>query len=283
MKFKNIVGVAVTALSVGVLAACGGSSTESDSSANTLRVAVMSLSDSDQARWDKIQENLGDEVKLELTQFTDYSQPNKALAEDEVDINAFQHYNFLDNWNKENGENLVAIADTVISPIRLYSGTENGKNKYTKVEEIPDGAEIAVPNDPTNESRALYVLQAAGLIKVGVSGTELATIADISENKKNLKITELDASQTASSLESVAAAVVNNNFAVEAGLDYKNVLFKEQKDENSKQWYNVIAAHEDWEKSDKAEAIKKVIAAYHQDNVKKVIEETSDGLDEPIW
>ncbi|MFX3828788.1 MetQ/NlpA family ABC transporter substrate-binding protein, partial [Streptococcus suis] len=89
------------------------------------------------------------------------SQPNKAVAENEVDINAVQHYNFLNNWNQENGEDLVAIADTYIAPIRLYSGTADGKNKYPKVEEIPDGAEIAVPNDPTNESRALYLLQAA--------------------------------------------------------------------------------------------------------------------------
>ncbi|HEM3616718.1 TPA: MetQ/NlpA family ABC transporter substrate-binding protein [Streptococcus suis] len=285
MKLKKLFTLAAAALSVGVLAACGSSSSSSssDSSATTVRVGVMSLSDSEQARWDKVQEILDDEVKLEFTQFTDYSQPNKAVAENEVDINAFQHYNFLNNWNQENGEDLVAIADTYIAPIRLYSGTADGKNKYTKVEEIPDGAEIAVPNDPTNESRALYLLQTAGLIKVGVSGTELATIADITENKKNLKITELDASQTASSLSSVDAAVVNNTFVLEAGLDYKNALYKEQKDENSKQWYNLIAARSDWEKSEQAASIKKIIEAYQTDEVKKVIEETSDGMDEPVW
>lgn len=285
MKLKKLFSLAAAALSVGVLAACGSSSSSSssDSSATTVRVGVMSLSDSEQARWDKVQEILDDEVKLEFTQFTDYSQPNKAVAENEVDINAFQHYNFLNNWNQENGEDLVAVADTYIAPIRLYSGTADGKNKYTKVEEIPDGAEIAVPNDPTNESRALYLLQTAGLIKVGVSGTELATIADITENKKNLKITELDASQTASSLSSVDAAVVNNTFVLEAGLDYKNALYKEQKDENSKQWYNLIAARSDWEKSEQAASIKKIIEAYQTDEVKKVIEETSDGMDEPVW
>ncbi|MGQ7342291.1 MetQ/NlpA family ABC transporter substrate-binding protein [Streptococcus suis] len=285
MKLKKLFSLAAAALSVGVLAACGSSSSSSssDSSATTVRVGVMSLSDSEQARWDKVQEILDDEVKLEFTQFTDYSQPNKAVAENEVDINAFQHYNFLNNWNQENGEDLVAIADTYIAPIRLYSGTADGKNKYTKVEEIPDGAEIAVPNDPTNESRALYLLQTAGLIKVGVSGTELATIADVTENKKNLKITELDASQTASSLSSVDAAVVNNTFVLEAGLDYKNALYKEQKDENSKQWYNLIAARSDWEKSEQAASIKKIIEAYQTDEVKKVIEETSDGMDEPVW
>ncbi|MTB64363.1 MetQ/NlpA family ABC transporter substrate-binding protein [Streptococcus sp. zg-86] len=284
MKLKKLASLAVVAFaSVAALAACGSGASKEAKNDNVLRVGVMSLSDSEEARWDKVQELLGDKVKLEFTQFTDYSQPNKAVAEDEVDINAFQHYNFLENWNKENGQDLVAVADTYIAPIRLYSGTENGKNKYKSVDEIPDGSEIAVPNDPTNESRALYLLQAAGLIKLDVSGTELATVVNIKENPKKLKVTELDASQTASSLPSVAAAVVNNTFVREAGLDYKNALYKEQKDENSHQWYNLIAAKSDWEKSSKADAIKELIKAYHTDDVKKVVEESSDGMDEPVW
>ncbi|MCP1639795.1 MetQ/NlpA family ABC transporter substrate-binding protein [Streptococcus gallinaceus] len=283
MNFKKVFGLAAVAvLSIGALAACG-SKKASKSDSNTVKIGVMGLSATEEARWDKIKELLGDDVKLEFTEFTDYSQPNRAVAEGEVDINAFQHHNFLNNWNKENKGDLVAIADTIISPIRLYSGTENGKNKYKSVEEIPNGAEIAVPNDATNESRALYLLQSAGLIKLDVSGTELATVVNIKENPKNLKVTELDASQTASSLQSVAAAVVNNTFVQEAGLDYKSALYKEVKDENSEQWYNIIAAKKDWEKSNKADAIKKIIKAYHTDDVKKVIEKSSDGLDEPVW
>ncbi|MGT2716693.1 MetQ/NlpA family ABC transporter substrate-binding protein [Streptococcus respiraculi] len=281
MKLKKLASLAVVAFaSVAALAACGSGASKDD---NVLHIGVMSLSGSEEARWDKVQELLGDKVKLEFTQFTDYSQPNKAVAENEVDINAFQHYNFLENWNKENGEDLVAVADTYISPIRLYSGTEKGKNKYKSVDEIPDGSEIAVPNDPTNESRALYLLQSAGLIKLDVSGKELATVVNIKENPKKLKVTELDASQTASSLPSVAAAVVNNNFVRDAGLDYKNALYKEQKDENSHQWYNLIAAKSDWEKSPKADAIKELVKAFHTDEVKKVVEESSDGMDEPVW
>ena len=98
-----------------------------------------------------------------------------------------------------------------------------------------------------------------------------------------MKITELDASQTARSLSSVDAAVVNNTFVTEAKLDYKKALFKEQADENSKQWYNLIAAKKDWEKSDKAKAIKEIIDAYHKDNVKKAIEESSEGMDQPVF
>ena len=288
MKIKKWLSVAAIATVAGLtLAACASSAekaTEKATKETTVKIATVNRSGSEEARWDKIQELVEkDGIKLEFTEFTDYSQPNKAVADDEVDLNAFQHYNFLHNWNKENGQELVAIADTYISPIRLYSGTKDGQNKYTKVDEIPDKGEIAIPNDATNESRALYLLQSAGLIKLDVSGTALATIANIKENPKNLKITELDASQTARSLSSVDAAVVNNTFVTEAKLDYKKALFKEQADENSKQWYNIIVAKKDWESSPKADAIKKIIAAYHTDEVKKVIEETSDGLDQPVW
>lgn len=284
MKLKSILKVVgLTALAGLTLAACantGGSSSD----ANTLRVGLMAKSDSEEKRWEKIEELLDKEgVKLEYTEFTDYSQPNIATANGDVDVNAFQHYNFLDNWNEENNGDLVAIADTIISPIRLYSGTKDGKNRYTSVDQIPDGATITVPNDATNESRALYLLQSAGLIKLDVSGKELATIANVKENPKKLDIKELDASQTARSLDSADAAVVNNTFVSEAGLDFKNALFVEVADENSQQWYNVLAAKSDWEKSDKADALKKLIKAYHTDDVKKVIEETSEGLDQPVW
>ena len=287
MKLKKVLGLtALAAVATFALAACGSSNSSSKDGETTVKVGVMTLSDTEKARWDQVQKNLDDAktgIKLEFTQFTDYSQPNVAVKDGSVDINAFQHHNFLDNWNSKNGDALVSVADTYISPIRLYSGLNGSDNKYTKVEDLPANGEIAVPNDATNESRALYLLQSAGLIKLDVSGTALATVANIKENPKNLKITELDATQTARSLTSVDAAVVNNTFVTEAKLDYKKALFTEQADENSKQWYNIIVAKSDWESSPKADAIKKIIAAYHTDEVKKVIEETSDGLDQPVW
>ncbi|QLB52890.1 MetQ/NlpA family ABC transporter substrate-binding protein [Streptococcus sanguinis] len=289
MNLKKIFSVGLVGLAALGLAACGGSSSKESKSEDgtvTVKVGVMSLSDTEEARWNKVQEILDKEnagVKLEYTQFTDYSQPNQALLDGDVDINAFQHYNFLENWNKEKGADLVSVADTYIAPIRLYSGTKDGKNKYTDVKDIPENGTIAVPNDATNESRALYLLESAGLIKLDVKGNELATVANIKENKKNLTISELDASQTPASLTSADAAVVNNTFVREAGIDYKKALFKEEANENSKQWYNLIAAKADWKKSDKADAIEKIIKAYHTDEVKKVIEESSDGMDQPVW
>ena len=292
MKLTKLFGVAALAtVATFALAACGSSSEKSSSSTDkdgvtTVKVGVMNLSDTEEARWNEVQKNLDDakaNIKLEFTQFTDYSQPNQAVRDGDVDINAFQHYNYLENWNKENSADLVSVADTYIAPIRLYSGTKDGKNKYTDVKDIPEKGTIAVPNDPTNESRALYVLESAGLIKLDTKDGELATISNIKDNPKNLTISELDASQTASSLPSVDAAIINNTFVREAGIDYKKALFVEKANSNSKQWYNLIATKKDWKSSDKAKAIEAIIKAYHTDNVKKVIEESSDGMDQPVW
>lgn len=285
MKLKKILGLtALAAVATIALAACGSSNSSSKDGETTVKVGVMTLNDTEKARWDAVEENLkGKGIKLEFTQFTDYSQPNVAVKDGSVDINAFQHHNFLDNWNSKNDDALVSVADTYIAPIRLYSGTENGKNKYTSIKEIPKGGTIAVPNDPTNESRALYVLQSAGLIKLDTKDGELANVSNIKENPKDLKISELDASQTPSALPSVDAAVINNTFVREAGVDFKKAIYVEKQDNNSKQWYNLIAAKKDWEKSDKAKAIKEIIDAYHKDNVKKAIEESSEGMDQPVF
>lgn len=290
MKLTKLFGVAALAtVATFALAACGSSKSSKSSDKDgvtTVKVGVMNLSDTEEARWKEVQKNLDDakaNIKLEFTQFTDYSQPNQAVRDGDVDINAFQHYNYLENWNKENSADLVSVADTYIAPIRLYSGTKDGKNKYTDVKDIPEKGTIAVPNDPTNESRALYVLESAGLIKLDTKDGELATISNIKDNPKNLTISELDASQTASSLPSVDAAIINNTFVREAGIDYKKGLFVEKANSNSKQWYNLIATKKDWKSSDKAKAIEAIIKAYHTDNVKKVIEESSDGMDQPVW
>ena len=215
MKFKKVItGIALATAAALSLAAYTTQNAEaaSKSSSKTVKVGVMTFSDTEKARWDKIKELVGDKANIEFTEFTDYTQPNEAVANKEIDINAFQHYNFLENWNKENKQNLVAIADTYLAPIRLYS------DKVKKVKSIPKNGTIAIPNDATNESRALYLLQSAGLIKLNVSGTEIATVANITKNPKNLNIQELDASQTARSLKDVDAAVINGNYAIPAGL-----------------------------------------------------------------
>ncbi|SFQ58725.1 MetQ/NlpA family ABC transporter substrate-binding protein [Streptococcus equinus] len=283
MKLKKLLGVASVAIaSTVLLAACGGSKSTSDDS--TLKVGIMTLDDATEPLWDKVKELAKDKgVDIELVEFTDYNQPNEALQNGEVDVNAFQHKYFLNSWNSENKGTLVEAADTLLSPIRLFSGTTGDDAKYKDVKDLPDKATISIPNDASNESRALYLLQSAGLIKLDVSGDELATIKNISSNPKDLEIKEVDAAQTASTLSSVDAAVVNNSYAQSADVDYDTTLYKEAVDDNSDQWVNVIAAQKDWKKSKKAKAIKTLISVYQTDEVGKVIQDATDGVDIPAW
>jgi len=286
MKLKKLFGLASVAFaSTVLLAACGSSSSSSSSDDTTLKVGIMTLDDATEPLWDKVKELAEDKgVKIELVEFTDYNQPNEALQNGEIDVNAFQHKYFLSNWNSENDGTLVEVADTLLSPIRLFSGTDSdGDAKYTDVSDIPDKGTISIPNDASNESRALYLLQSAGLMELDVSGDELATIKNISSNPKNLDIKEVDAAQTASTLTSVDAAVINNSYAQSADVDYDTTLYKEAVDENSNQWINVIAAQKGWKKSDKADAIKTLVSVYQTDEVGKIIEEASDGADIPAW
>ena len=286
MKLKKLFGLASVAFaSTVLLAACGGSSSSSSSDDTTLKVGIMTLDDATEPLWDKVKELAEDKgVKIELVEFTDYNQPNEALQNGEIDVNAFQHKYFLRNWNSENNGTLVEVADTLLSPIRLFSGTDSdGDAKYTDVSDIPDKGTISIPNDASNESRALYLLQSAGLIELDVSGDELATIKNISSNPKNLDIKEVDAAQTASTLTSVDAAVINNSYAQAADVDYDTTLYKEAVDENSNQWINVIAAQKGWKKSDKADAIKTLVSVYQTDEVGKIIKEASGGADIPAW
>ena len=214
MKLKKILGITGLAVASTVaLAACGAGGNKSAKDDKTLTVGVMTLDDTTEPLWDKVKELAKDKgVTIELKEFTDYNQPNEALKNGEIDVNAFQHIYFLNNWNKENKGDVVAAADTLLSPIHLFSGTENGKAKYKDVKELPEGATISVPNDGTNESRALTLLQTAGLIKLDVKDGELATIKNISENPKKLDIKEISAEQAAQTLSSVDAAVVNNSY-----------------------------------------------------------------------
>ena len=146
MKLKKLLGLASVALaSTVLLAACGGSS-KSASDDSKLKVGIMTLDDATEPLWDKVKELAKDKgVEIELVEFTDYNQPNEALQNGEVDVNAFQHKYFLNNWNSENKGTLVEVADTLLSPIRIFSGTENGKAKYTDIKDIPNKSRAIPP------------------------------------------------------------------------------------------------------------------------------------------
>lgn len=242
----------------------------------TVTVGVVSPSKQDEAVWNQVKKTAKSKynVDIKLKTFTDYNQPNKALQSGSIDLNAFQHKAFLDAWNKANKGSLVSIGKTFITPIHLYS------NNYKSVKSLPDGATIAVPNDASNESRALYVLQSAGLITLKKNTNSLATINSIAKNPKNLKIKEVAADQAARTLDSVDAAVVNTNYAVAAKLSTKKSIFTEPVNKDSEQWINLIAARK---KDRNKEAYKDVVKAYQTEKVKKVINEQYKGLEKPAW
>ncbi len=240
---------------------------------NTVKLGVVGENNEP---WEAVQETLADEgINLEIVTFTDYNQPNAALAAGEIDINAFQTQIFLDNFNTEAGANIVSIAKTIIAPLGIYS------DKVSDVSELEEGAKISIPNDITNGGRALLLLQSAGLITVDPAAGQIPTVEDITENKRNLNITEIDAAQTARSLQDVDAAVINSGMAVEAGLvPTEDAIFLEPINESSEPYFNVIAVNEE-EKDN--ETYLKVVEAYQTDEIKEIIEEVYQGAFIPVW
>jgi D-methionine transport system substrate-binding protein len=274
---KYIVGgIAAIAIAGAAYLSFGNHSDKKTADDKTVTVGIMTDTKQGQDIWKVISKTAKDKygITVKFKTFTDYSQPNKALSDGEVDVNAFQHYAFLNDWNDKNKTDLVSIGDTVISPIRIYS------HKAKDVKDIPNGSTIVVPNDATNESRSLYVLKNAGLISLK-DGLTTATVKDITSNPKNLKIKEVDASQTARSLDDVGAAVINNNYATTAGLTNDDSIFTEPVNQDSHQWINVIAAR----KADKNKKIlKEFVKAYQSQATKDAYEKAyPDGSTITAW
>lgn len=206
---------------------------------------------------------------LEVVEFTDYVLPNTALEQGDLDANYFQHTPYLENFNEEKGTHLVSVGKIHYEPFGIYAG------KTTDLSAIPDGGSIAIPNDGTNEARALLLLEAQGLIKLKEGITFTATVLDIAENPKNLSIKEIEAAQLARSLQDVDAAVINGNYAIQAGLKVKDALAIEDKDSIAADTYaNVLVVKEGHEND---EATKALLAALQSDTAKKFMEEKYEG------
>ena len=275
MRRKGLLGFIAVIIVIAVAAffTFGHKKTEAK---KTVTVGVVGQTKQDEKIWNQVKKTAKEKygVTVKVKSFTDYNQPNKALQEGEIDLNSFQHKAFLNAWNKANKGTLVPIGNTVIAPIRLYS------YKYKNINELPKNATIAVPNDASNESRALYVLKNAGLISFKKGTGKLATIADIEKNPKNLTIKELGAEQTARSLNDVDAAVVNNTYAIPAKLGDKQTIYTEPLNKDSEQWINVIVAN----KKDKDnEAYKAVVKSYQTDAVKKLIHKAYGNSEVTAW
>lgn len=213
--------------------------------------------------------------KLEVVEYNDYIIPNTALESGELDANYIQHLPYLEDFNKENGTHIVSVADIHYEPFGIYAG------KSDSLENLKEGAVIAVPNDTTNEARALLLLQDQGLIKLKENAGLTATVKDIAENPKNFEIKELEAAQVPKTLQDVDVAAINTNYALEANLKLSDALASEGADSLAAKTYaNIIAVKEG---NENAEKIKALIDAVKSEQVKKFIEDKYDGAVVPIF
>lgn len=278
---KTISKIALALLLTVGITSCGNSDkdTTSNEKADTNTTIKVGLVGEKNEVWEEVQKRYEEKTgnKLELVVFTDYVQPNEALQNGEIDINSFQHKKYLEEYNKDHNSDLVSIGNTMLAPIGLYS------NKIKDVKEIKENDKIAIPNDPTNGSRALFLLEKAGLIKVKGESGQSITIDDITENKLDLEIIELDASETPRSLEDVTAAVVNDNYALDAGLKpNKDAFFLEDANsEEVSQYINVVAARKEDENN---KVLKDLVENFYQtDETAKDYDKYTDGAWIPAW
>lgn len=256
---KKLLAVASAALLVLSLAGCG-------KKASTIQKGVLRVGATPEPHAEilnLVKDDLKAEgIELTVIEFTDYVTPNDAVDSGDIDANYFQHLPYMDSFNKEKGYKLVNAGGIHVEPIVLYS------HKVSKLDELKDGSEIAIPNDPTNEGRALLLLQSAGLITLKAEAGITATPIDITSNAKNLKFVEIEAASLPRVIDDVDAAVINGNYAIPAGLSAeKEGLFVEGADSPYVNIVAVNAGNED------APEVKALIKALQSDKVKNWIKE----------
>lgn len=214
-----------------------------------------------------------DGIDLQVIVFNDYLLPNAALDAGDLDLNAFQHKPFLENQIKTKGYKITAIGDTVVAPIGLYS------KKVKTLAELKEGAQVGIPNDPSNGGRGLLLLAQHGLIKLKDGVGILPRVIDVTDNPKKLKFREIDAAQLARSLDDLDAAVINTNYALQANLNpSRNAIAVETTKDNP--YGNVIAVRE----KDKDNPLyRRVVKAYQDEAIRSFIKTRFDGALLPVW
>ena len=254
------------------LAACA-TPAAGETADDVVKIGVVGKGD---PQWAAFEEAAADEgIQIEIVDFADYAQPNPALTEGELDLNQFQHIVYLADYNVSAGEDLAPIGSTAIYPLGLYS------LKYDSVKDIPAGETVAVPNDASNQARALLVLQSAGLIELKSGGTIFSDLADIDEAKSKVEVTALEASLTATSLPDVAAAIINNDFVEDTGLTFDDAIAKDDpNDPNALPYVNIFAARA--EDQDDETYLKLVDIFQTDPDVQRALVDASGGTGVPI-
>lgn len=279
LKKRGALAAPLIALALAATTALAGCSASGSggTAGETVRIGVVGASD---PYWETFTAAAAEEgIQVELVDFTDYNQPNPALSEGELDLNQFQHIQYLADYNVANDDDLVPIGATAIYPLAVFS------TKHRKLEDIPEGGTVAVPSDPSNRARALNVLQAAGLVKLRDGGTLFSTPDDVDPKASRVQVTEMDASFTATSLADVDAAVVNNDFVTDAGLEFSDALYQDDpSDEGAKPFINIFAVRAEDKDN---ETYRKLVEIYQtNDEVQQGVLENSGGsailLDTPV-
>ena len=264
---NRLILAAAGIISALALSSCG-SAAAGQGSAESSRV-VIGVDDGAEEHWTILKDKLKDEgIELEIKNFTDGAQINTATQQDQVDINLFQHLKYLAQFNVNNGGTLVPVGATAVYPLALYS------EKYTSIEELPADAEVAIPNNPTNQARALLNLQTAGLLELKDGGNSLSTPAEIVSSK--VKIIPVDSNQTVNALKGTTdAAVVNNTQAQKGGLGDEKIIFKE--DLNSETLAPYINGFVTKAENKDDPRWQTIVEAYHSPEVQAAVTKLNDG------
>ena len=261
-------------LAIGTLAGCGSTDKKAEGSTGSTDSKVIKVAASATPHAEILEEAKPllekEGYDLEVTVFDDYVQPNEVVDSGDFDANYFQHAPYMEQFNKEKGTKLVDAGDIHYEPFGIYPGTKKS------LDEIADGDEIAVPNDTTNEARALLLLQDNGIIKLKDGAGLTATVNDIAENPHNIKIVELEAAQVARVTGETAFVVLNGNYALQAGYSVKKdaLAYEAADSEAAKTYVNIIAVKDGNQDSD---AIKALVKVLKSDDIKKFIDEKYDG------
>ncbi|WP_058270105.1 MetQ/NlpA family ABC transporter substrate-binding protein [Olsenella massiliensis] len=268
---RNFLSASALVLSAGALAACGtgaSSAAAGSTEQKTLKVAASPSPHAEILTAFAAPRLKDQNIELVVKEYTDYIIPNQVTSSGEVDANYYQHIKYLDNYNKENGTDLVGVAAIHYEPFGIYPGTSKD------LAGITDGAQIAVPNDPTNEGRALLLLQQAGIITLKDPNNLESTAADVAENPHNVTLVEVEAAAVPRQLQDVNFAVINGNYAIDAGLHVSDALVVESAEGVAVKQYANYLVTTPANKDD--ERIKALVAVLTSDDFKKYLSETFD-------
>lgn len=272
---KLIIVLALSLILVGCSTVEKTPSTSVDGSGGETTIVKIGLTGSDSKVWNHVKEEAAKEnIDIELVFFDSYPLPNAALDSGEIDLNAFQHYIYLNTEVEQHGYELSVIGETVFAPLGFYS------KQIKSIDELEDGAKIVIPDDVTNGGRALLLLQTNGLISVDPAAGETPTIKDI-ENPRSFEIIELAATNIPASLEEVPVAVINSGVARDAGfIPTQDAIVLEESNPGENPYINIIVARTEDKDN---EVYNRIVELYQTDATKEVIEEDSKGSSIPVW